>query len=134
MKTEFFNIGDDDWGILMVYDYDYRDFDKIWYILMSLGMPNYKAEKVLTVLSRLDTGMTYSLYHETMSVIFISQASSAEEWFDSVLHELKHTVEHISEYYHVDPKSEPAAYLQGEIGRLMFPVIMGKVCKCKEEG
>lgn len=134
MKTEFYNIGNDDWGILMVYDYDYRDFDRIWYMLMSLGMPNDKAEKALMVLSRLDTGMTYSVFHETMSVIFISQASSPEEWFDSVLHELKHTVEHISEFYEVDPKSEPAAYLQGEIGRQMFPMIMRKVCKCKEEG
>ena len=133
MKTEFYNIGDDDWGILLVYDYDYRDFDRIWSMLMSLGMSNYKAEKVLMVLSRLDTGMTYSVFHQTMSVIFISNASSPEQWFDSLLHELKHTVEHISDFYQVDPKSEPAAYLQGEIGRQLFPVIMQKLCYQKEE-
>ena len=129
MKTEFYNIGDGDWGILMVYDYDYRDFDRIWSMLLAFGMPNWKAEQALMVLSRMDTGMTYSIFHDTMSVIFISEGTSDEEWFDSVMHELKHVVEHISEYYDVDPRSEAAAYLQGEIGRLIFPMVMRMVCR-----
>lgn len=134
MRTEYYNIGDDDWGLVLVYDYDRHDFPEIWRMLMSLGMPNYKAQKALSVLSRLNTGMTYSVFHDTMSVTFVSGATSPDEWFDSLLHELKHIVEHISEFYQVDPKSEPAAYLQGEIGRQLFPMIMRKVCKCKEEG
>jgi Zn-dependent peptidase ImmA (M78 family) len=77
----------------------------------------------------MDTGMTYSIFDDTMSVIFISEGTSDEEWFDSVMHELKHVVEHISEYYDLDPRSEAAAYLQGEIGRLMFPMVMRKVCR-----
>lgn len=134
MKTEFYNIGDNDWGILLVYDYDYRDFERIWSILMAFGMPNYRAEAAMSVLSHLDTGMTLTINSELMSVLFISESTSDEEWFDTLLHELKHVVEHISEFYRVDPTSEPAAYLQGEIGRQLFPLIIRKMCKQKEEG
>ena len=51
-------------------------------------------------------------------------------------YETKHAVEHISSYYDVDPKSEQAAYLQGEISKKLFPAVAIAVCpKChnKEE-
>jgi hypothetical protein len=133
MKTEFYNIGDDDWGILMVYDYDYRDFDRIWSMLLAFGLPDYKVQGAMSVLSRPDSGMTLTIPSDLMSVLFISEATSDEEWFDTLIHELKHVVEHISEFYQVEPTSEVAAYLQGEIGRQMFPMIMRKMCKRKEE-
>ena len=51
--------------------------------------------------------------------------------YDSVAHEKKHAVEHISNYYGVDPKSEQAAYLQGELSKQLFPAIALAVCpKC----
>jgi hypothetical protein len=134
MRTEYFNIGDDDWGIVLCYDYDMLDYDRIWSILRATGMPDEKAQAAMGILSKQDTGMTYTLFPEMMSFLFIGNASSDAEWFDTLIHELKHVVEHISEFYRVEPTSEPAAYLQGEIGRQMFPLIMRKMCKQKEEG
>jgi hypothetical protein len=134
MKTEFYNIGDDDWGILMVYDYDYLDFDRIRSMLQAFGMPDYKAQGAMSVLSQADTGMTLTIPSDMMSVLFISESTSDAEWFDTLIHELKHVVDHISEFYQVEPTDEAAAYLQGEIGRQLFPMIMRKVCKWKEEG
>lgn len=47
---------------------------------------------------------------------------------------MKHAVEHISSYYGVDPKSETAAYLQGEIARNLFPAVAMAVCpRCHNE-
>lgn len=129
MKTDFYNIGDDNWGILMVYDYEARDFERIWSMLRAFGLPDYRAQAAMSVLSQTNTGMTLTIPSDLMSVLFISETTSNEEWFDTLIHELKHVVEHISEYYQVDPTSEPAAYLQGEIGRQMFPMIMRKTCK-----
>ena len=60
--------------------------------------------------------------------MFASETTSAEEMFDTITHELKHVVEHISGYYGVDPKSETAAYLQGEIARNLFPAVAMAVC------
>ena len=48
--------------------------------------------------------------------------------FNSIVHELKHLVEHVSSYYGLNPKLELAAYLQGEVGRLMFPVVAEVIC------
>ena len=133
IKTEFYRIGDDDWGILLVYDYDRRDFDRLWAMLRAFGLPDDRAQAAMSVLSKRDTGMTLTIPTDLMSVLFVSEATSDEEWFNSLLHELKHVVEHISEFYRVRPTSEAAAYLQGEIGRQLFPMIMRKVCKWKEE-
>lgn len=132
MKTEFYHIGDDDWGLLLVYDYDYRNFDRILSMLRAFGMPNHRAQAAMSVLSEPDTGMTLTIPSDKMSVLFISEATSDEEWFDTLIHELKHVVEHISDFYHVSPQSEPAAYLQGEIGRQLFPLIIQKLCNKKE--
>lgn len=129
MKTEFFNIGDDDWGIVLCYDYDVEDYGRLWSIIRAFGMPDDKAQAAMGVLGKPDTGMTITSMEDMMSVMLISRATSDAEWFDSLIHEVKHVVEHISEFYRVDPKSEPAAYLQGEIGRQLFPLIMKKMCR-----
>ena len=130
MKTKYFDIGEEDWGIVLCYDYDYMDFDRIWAIIRAAGLTDEKAQAAMSVLSQTDTGMTLTSFGDMMSFLFISQSSSDEEWFNTLLHELKHVVEHISEFYRVDPKREPAAYLQGEIGRQMFPLIIQKMCDC----
>ena len=129
MKTEYFDIGDDDWGIVLCYDYDVDDYGKLWRIIRTFGVPDDNAQAAMGVLSKPDTGMTITSMQDMMSVILISRATSDAEWFDTLVHELKHVVEHISEFYRVDPKSEAAAYLQGEIGRQLFPLIMQKMCR-----
>lgn len=130
MRTEYFNIGDDDWGVVLCYDYDLLDYDRIWSIIRATGVSDEKAQYAMSVLSLPDTGMTLTSFSDMMSFLFVSRSSSDEQWFDTLIHELKHVVEHISEFYRVDPKSEPAAYLQGEIGRQLFPLIMQKMCDC----
>ena len=131
MKTRYFDIGEEDWGVVLVYDYDFTDFDRIWAIIRAAGLTDEKAQAAMSVLSRTDTGMTLTSFGDMMSFLFISQSSSDEEWFNTLIHELKHVVEHISEFYRVDPKSEPAAYLQGEIGRQMFPLVIQRMCDCQ---
>ena len=131
MKTRYFDIGEEDWGVVLVYDYDFTDFDRIWAIIRAAGLTDEKAQAAMSVLSRTDTGMTLTSFGDMMSFLFISQSSSDEEWFNTLIHELKHVVEHLSEFYRVDPKSEPAAYLQGEIGRQMFPLVIQRMCDCQ---
>ena len=123
----YFDI-DGKWGILLCYDYTKKDYPGIWSVMRTFGLPDEKAEAAMGVLSKEDTGMTLTSFKEKMSVLFISGSSSDDEWFDSLVHELKHVVEHIGEYYDVDPRGEPSAYLQGEIGRQFFPMIIDRFC------
>lgn len=129
MRTRYFEIGDRDWAILLCWDYDLMDYDDMWAIMKSIGASDERAKKALRVLSKPDTGMTMTSMRDMMSVVFVSETSNDEQWLDTLLHEIKHVVEHIGEFYRVDPQSEPSAYLQGEIGRLLFPIIMQRLCK-----
>lgn len=80
------------------------------------------------MLSRKNNGYTFTDLEGQYSLIFASETTSDEEMFDTITHELKHVTEHISGYFGVDPKSEEAAYLQGEISKKMFPAVALAVC------
>ena len=128
MRTRFFEIGDDAWGLLLCWDYSMEDYDDIYAIMKNFDLTDRETKESLRILSKPNTGMTTTDFDEQMSVVFISETTSDDEWLDTLFHELKHVVEHISLFYRVDPQSEPAAYLQGEIGKQLFPVIMSRLC------
>lgn len=113
METKYIDV-DGWWGIVVVYDYDvdtdYRDMKAI---MMSFGLDESKVYKSLGVLSEVNTGMTISNMELCMSVIFISNATRASEFWDTVVHELKHVADAILDYYGVWHESEEAAYLTG---------------------
>lgn len=90
--------------------------------------PDYKAQEVCMTLSQPNTGYTYTNYDGHYTLMFVSRATSDAQMYDTIDHEKKHVVEHISDYYGVDPKGEEAAYLAGEIGRLLFPAVAYVLC------
>lgn len=129
MVRQGFSIGKRDWYVMVYYDVaDGADLYDVYEALVAGGCPRESADKACDVLSGLNHGYTYTNYKDHLSLLFISRASSAEQMFDSIVHELKHLVEHISSYYGVDPKEELSAYLQGEVGRLMFPAASLVLC------
>ena len=84
--------------------------------------------KVARTLSEPDTGYTYTDYDGRFTLAFVARGSSPEQFYDTVQHETKHIVEHIGSFYGVDPKSEESAYLQGEVGRMLFPAVAAVLC------
>ena len=129
MIQQGFHIGDRDWYVMCTYDiatdYDLREVKKA---LDALQCSKRVARKAIRTLSKRNTGLTFTSYDERLTLIFISHATMTEQMYDTIQHELKHAVEHISEYYGVNPRSERAAYLQGEIARQMFPAAAMVVC------
>lgn len=112
MKSVFLDV-DSYWGVLVCYDYDTLDYDDIWAICKTLGMSDRNIKKALSILSAYNTGMTVSDESLKMSAIFISEATSLSEWWNTAIHELKHTADAIIKYYNVDWDGEDAAYLTG---------------------
>ncbi len=130
-----FYIGERDWWIMASLDVREKDLGDIYKTLLACGCPDNEAQKACMVLARMDSGYTYTDLEGQYTLMFASQATSAEEMFDTIIHELKHVTEHISSFYGVYPKSERAAYLQGEIARKLFPGVAMAVCpKCHEHG
>jgi len=136
MIQQGFYIGEDkDWYVMCFYDMrTERDKMRVEDALKACGLDEYSVRKTTATLMRPNSGFTFTSFAKKFSAIFISQSTSAEQMYDTIQHELKHVVEHISEYYEVSPKSEKAAYLQGEIARQMFPAAAMLVCpKCNKK-
>ena len=114
METFYIDVPEKKWGIVVVVnydvDYDYRDMKAI---MMSFGLCSEKVEDAMRVLSEPNSGMAISNHDLCMSAIFISDATSASEWWSTSIHELKHVADAIIDYYGVWHESEDAAYLTG---------------------
>ena len=123
MITEYIEIGDNKWGVIVCYDYDYRDYDDMWAIMRSFNVSNSNAKKSIKILSGVNTGMAISNYDIRMSVIFISNATSTPELWSTIIHECKHVADAIIEYYDVDWDGEDAAYLTGYLTKKMVEKI-----------
>ena len=67
-----------------------------------------------------NTAVTYSNTNRKKSIVIIGKTTSAEEFANSLIHERKHLESHICQEYNIDPYSEEAAYLSGDIGGKMF--------------
>jgi hypothetical protein len=112
MESAYLDI-DSKWGVIVCYDYDTLDYDDIWAICKTFGMSDKNIRKALSILSAYNTGMTVSNPDIRMSAIFVSSATSPSEWWNTAVHELKHTADAIIRYYGVDWDGEDAAYLTG---------------------
>lgn len=123
MKTKYINVGDNDWGILVCYDYNIYDYDDMWAIMRSFGMTDKDVRKSMKVLENINTGMTISNENIRMSAVFISEAESESEWWNTIIHECKHVADTIINYYDVVWDSEEAAYLTGFLTKKMVELI-----------
>ena len=133
MIKQGFNIGNRDWWVMVYYDVEPHNLTEIEGVLLSSGVNRDEAEATCRNLRQVDTGFTLTNYNDRNSIIVISHASSSEQMFDTIVHEIKHLTEHISNYYDIDPKEELAAYLQGEVGRNMWCAASMVLCpKCNK--
>lgn len=135
MVAQGFSIGKRDWYVMCYYDIrSEQDLREVRKTLLAGGCPRYKADEAVWVLSMWNKGFTYTDLNMHLTVVFISKTTTMEQMYDSIQHETKHVVEHIGEYYGVDPKSEESAYLQGEVARKMFPAAAMVICPvCHEK-
>jgi len=129
MVKQGFYIGDRDWWVMAYYDVNgKKDLNEVFGTLLACGCPDDMAQRACMTLSQYNSGYTFTNFDEHTTVIFASKATSSSQMFDTIIHEIKHLVEHISDYYGLDPKDELPAYLQGEIGKKMFPAVSYLLC------
>lgn len=127
METKYIDI-DGRWGVLVCYGYDNSDEHDMWSIMRSFNMSNQQANKALRILSNYNTGMAVSNSDIRMTAIFVSKATSASEFWDTMNHELYHATVAIIDYYDEPYDTEGAAYLQGYLMRRVVEEI-GEPCK-----
>lgn len=128
METYYIDVGNGSWCVLVCTDYNtLLHGDDIWAILRSFGMSNRKAEEALRVLSQPNTGMAVSNDDIRMSVIFVSDATSNDEYWDTMSHEVMHVVTAIIDYYNKPYNGEDAAHLNGYLTKKIVQQV-GEPC------
>lgn len=117
MQTEYVDVRCK-WGIVLCYDLDFDDDVDIINYMMSLGSNEESAYKAVDVLfGQENAGLCVTNMALRMSLIFIGDADSSEQWWDTLSHELYHAQQAIIEYYGVQPDTEKAAWTMGYLMR-----------------
>lgn len=117
MRSEYIDIRGK-WGIVICYDLDWSDEDDMIAYMQSLGSSERDAIRAVDVLfGALNTGLCVSNLALRMSLIFVGEADSTEQWWDTLTHELYHAQNAICDYYGVETGSEDAAWTMGYLMR-----------------
>lgn len=128
MKQAYLKFPKNEWGVVVIMDFDTDlEHDELVEQMRSFGLSLRSAEKALRILSNYNTGMHISNETLKMSAIYISDATSVEQFWDTIAHELAHTCVSIIDAYDVPYWSEDAAYLAGFLMRQLVREI-GEPC------
>lgn len=136
MITHVFHIPQHGWLVKAYINSDASDADLILGELSSVGADMDTMREAYRNLrgGQMNTGMTYTSpwHHET--ILVVSKTTSAEEFFNSLVHEISHAKTHICEYLGIDLRSEEASYFSGGLARDLFPHVKHLLCEdCRKK-
>ena len=117
-----FKIRKYDWDVVMYYTVDEKQKTEIVTELKELQPDKETFEKLERNLmnSELDTGFIYSSFYKKFSLIVIHKASSIGEFVNTFEHEKNHLEMHICEALDINPYSEKAAHMSGDLAQLIL--------------
>lgn len=111
-----------DWCVVIYYTVDEDQKMEILNKLEELGCDKETIESVTRNLTKAkqDTGFTYSSYKNKCSILVIHKASSIGEFINTFEHEKNHLEMHICEALDINPYSEEAAHMSGELAQMIL--------------
>lgn len=129
MTTKYLDIKGK-WGVVVCYDLKPLDEFEMRQLMMALGMHGRQLDEAIeTLLYQKNSGMCITSMRQRMSLVFIGEATSEDQWWDTLAHEiLDHVKAAICEYYDVPFVSEDAAWLTGYLMRKVVQII-GEPCR-----
>ena len=132
MITHVFHISQHDWLVKAYIDTTSEDADVILDELRSIGAEMDVMRKAYKNLrsGEMNTGLTYASPWNRVTIVVVSRATSAKEYFNSIVHEIAHAGVYTCDALGIDLKSEQAAYFQGGLARDMFPCVKEFLCEC----
>ena len=115
------------WAFILAYNIGLGDLDELASWLEALGADDESITKACRVALGTNSRFTFSNDNLRMSVMAISEASSVEQWLDTLVHEIDHLQKTICDYYDVALGTEESAYLQGYIMRMCVRTMCNSV-------
>lgn len=125
-----------DWKVTVFFAINEYWVDEIMEELWYLGIDAQNAKRAYENLSsgELNTGLCYSNYQKRKSVVVISKTTTADELFNSTMHEFKHLSSHIAKACDLEETGEEIAYATGELAHDMWKHVKHLFCdhcRCK---
>ena len=120
------------WLVHAYFHKSFYDVDEIMEHLWDIGCDGSTAQKAYENLRNdsLNMGLCYSNYGHRETVFVIGRTSSADEFFNSFLHECTHLQSHICSALYLEPAGEGIAYAMGEFSKEVYPKISHLLCDC----
>lgn len=106
-----------DWVVTLFYNAKPRDTSYIMRVLRQLGLDGadyYDAQRLLES-GRANEGLTYNNPRARKSVVVIGHVSDVWELINTIEHEGRHLIQGICNANNINPNSESAAYMEGDI-------------------
>lgn len=116
-----------DWDVTVYYNT--VCLDCIIESLMAIGCRGDKLFEIVEFLEKdeLNTGCIYSNHKEHQSVIVIGRAENIGEYMNTIEHEKNHLEMHICKSLGIDPYSEEAAILSGDLSQLFLDKALSNI-------
>lgn len=120
------------WDVVCYFDVDASHSNEILDILEDFGCSEDNLLDARRNLKngRKNEGLTYSNLLDRRSIFVVGETSSQDEFYNTWHHELKHLTDHIIKSDRIDPFSEEAAYLVGDVAKAMYRILSDYVCEC----
>lgn len=117
-----FKIKKYNWSIIIYYTVSDEEKKEIIDMLEGVDCDSRTLESIKNNLSKaeLDTGFAYSSYDNQFSIVVIHKASSIGEFINTFEHEKNHLEMHICEALDINPYSEEAAHMSGDLAQLIL--------------
>ena len=121
MKQSF-KIKKYNWNIVIYYTVNDEESKEIIDKLEDLHCNSKTLESIKRNLedAKVDTGFAYSSYNKQYSIVVIHKASSIGEFINTFEHEKNHLEMHICEALDINPYSEEAAHMSGNLAQLIL--------------
>ena len=117
MKTGYIDVRGR-WGVILCHDLRRLDEYEMRQSMMAFGMRGQELDEAVDVLLfNENTGMCVSRDDVRMSLVYIGRATSEEQFWDTVVHELYHVASCICDYYDVEAGTEDFAWTMGYLTR-----------------
>lgn len=122
-------MGKFDWCITIYYTVDEAQKKDILSELQTLGCDDRTLASINGNLNRAteDTGFTYSSFDRRCSIVVIHKASSVGEFINTFEHEKNHLEMHICEALDINPYSERAAHMSGDLAQLILEQALSSI-------
>ena len=123
MIAQYIQLGNKGWNVLVYYGVHEEDFIEVQDALKQLGCSHRDIRRSLKVLTKENTGFTFSNSEYKMSIICVGPSSDVSQFVNTAIHEAKHVQSHICSYYDIPENSEDAAYLIGYLVQRMYKMV-----------